>query len=121
MIEIIKEFIIENKSLLAIIFTSICAITDLVLLVIQTFLYILSKQSYDVKEFILEKLPLYIKTAEDLLQNGDEKKAYVISCVREEIRNRFKNVIFSIYIPFIKTSIEKILSTPSKDYKEVKK
>lgn len=70
------------------------------------------------KEFILDNLPILIKTAEGLFDSGSKKKEFVLSSMMDLLYESFPTIKATAYQAFISKSIEKILSTPEK--KEVK-
>lgn len=66
-----------------------------------------------IKQFILERLPLFIDTAEKLFEDGEKKKAFVISQIVQLVEKTFGCDIDE-YVDFISDSIESILATPQK-------
>lgn len=114
------EFVLDNKSLIiALITVFLTVLTNLLGAIVLK-----RTKNESVKEFILEKLPSYISSAESIFKDhigdvGKEKKDFVIASINEALTQNFKKVNSSIYRGFIVSSLEKILSTPQK--KEAKK
>lgn len=66
-----------------------------------------------VNEFILDRLPLLIASAERLFNGGEDKKNYVLMELSILLEHE-KHVDIADYYDFASRSIEKILSTPQK-------
>lgn len=66
-----------------------------------------------VREFILDHLPMFISSAENLFSRGSDKKQFVLDSINQLLMINF-NVGIDDYIDFVDLAIEKILSTPEK-------
>ena len=86
--------------------------------VVQLFVLLIKKPvivSDSIKEYVLEKLPVYIIQAEDLFDTGAAKFDFVVESVIKDISADFNLssiIVAKRFKKFIATNIEKILMTP---------
>lgn len=66
-----------------------------------------------IREFILDHLPMFISSAENLFSKGSDKKHFVVDSIDRLLHVNF-GVGIEDYIDFVDLAIEKILSTPEK-------
>lgn len=103
-----KEFLFQNKEIISLIIVGF----ELIILAFSIF-----GKKYkivnSVKEFILEKLPSLISSAECLFSVGSDKKEYVLNSIDALLKDKF-GIDISGYLSFTSKAIEKILSTPIK-------
>lgn len=116
----ILKVLYEYRHLVVLVWSISTFIIEAVSLLVYFILFLFRNKSNPyVEEFILEKLPGLINTAEALYDDGSIKKDYVIDAMKKLINQYFPKVCSSIFNGFISKAIENLLSTPQK--KEVKK
>lgn len=104
--DFLKDFILENwKVLLAI----LLSLANVIICLFRKKVKIVDS----IRESILDRLPLFISSAENLLSSGSDKKIFVMEQVKEFLRVHF-GVAFEPYSDFTELAIEKILCTPEK-------
>lgn len=107
-----KEFIFENWRWLI---SLIIGLLSVILLVFKKKYKVYSRS---IPQFILEKLPMCIRTAERMFKAGPQKLDFVVSLVSDLLVQEFPQIMTSKYDDYIRDSVEAILSTPEKKEKE---